>query len=762
MFDFVWSPVGDGTYTVQIAAASAEDRAGNSLVASNVLTFKYDTTSPTGTLSSTTNWCTASTPIKMDISWSEPTYDISLSDVTMTGGVVTNLTGTNGSSYYSMDIFPTSNVLDFTPYRWVTANIGAGMITDLAGNPSVETNTLERKWDTHPPNVTLSFACPSSSQRCFSWGGYIKVSPLTITATFNENVTGLEAAEFTLSNSGAMSNFKGIGHLYLFDLSFPAEGNFSVSLLANKAVDCASNGNLASNELFFTYDVTAPTSFLNSTVYTPYTKDSPIPLSVTFSEPVVGFNETDVDVALATRVNFAIMVPYNNYMEWTLDLVPMAEGAVSAQVESSVAIDYAGNANLPSNTLQFIFDTTAPTVVVTSSVGAYTKTSPIPLTFTFSELTYEFSASVVAVSGGTLPSVTKVSDTVYTGSLVPGGHHMQVSVMVPAYKARDSAFNWNVESNVWSSVFDDVNSLISSITSTTPMYTSTSPITVTIQFNEVVVDFEYANVTVTNGEPLDTLAMTSSVSSPVDISPTTLSTGDYFGSSFATHGRYIAVGAPGAADGGTSSAGLVYVYGYFNGGWVQHQAVSSQSTAASANFGTAVAMNGQWLVIGASTDSSTGKVYIYSLNNNMPPPPPKASFDSNYTEAGLGQWAGHSSLTGSGTTYFGADVALAGNELFVSQVSGGSKQVVVYQVNAVSGAWSVKQTALTPTSSNTLGTEGRLAVAGSTLVLSSSNASVSSVSEAGCAFIFIRNPDTNLWVQHQVAAHPTCFVNEFC
>jgi hypothetical protein len=66
-------------------------------------------------------------------------------------------------------------------------------------------------------------------------------------------------------------------------------------------------------------------------------------------------------------------------------VVPSGDGLVVVEVLSNTSQDFATNGNLLSNQLSRTYDTTAPTVTLTSSNPNPTNTNPIAVTATFSE-----------------------------------------------------------------------------------------------------------------------------------------------------------------------------------------------------------------------------------------------------------------------------------------------------------------------------------------------------------------------------------------
>jgi len=96
--------------------------------------------------------------------------------------------------------------------------------------------------------------------------------------------------------------------------------------------------------------------------------------------------------------------------------------------------------------------------------------------------------------------------------------------------------------------------------------------------------------------------------------------GDLFGYSVALDGDYAVVGAYSADDGGADS-GAVYIYGRNQGGdnaWGQVIKLTASDAAAGDMFGTSVAIDGDYVVVGASSEDGTGTdrgaAYVFYRN----------------------------------------------------------------------------------------------------------------------------------------------------
>ncbi len=101
--------------------------------------------------------------------------------------------------------------------------------------------------DMQPPGATLTSAASSPTN----------ASPITVTVTFTESVTGFTSADLTATN-GSISNFAGSGAAYTFDLTPLSQGTVRVDLAAGVAHDAAGNANTAAAQLSLIFESTAP------------------------------------------------------------------------------------------------------------------------------------------------------------------------------------------------------------------------------------------------------------------------------------------------------------------------------------------------------------------------------------------------------------------------------------------------------------------------------------------------------------------------
>jgi FG-GAP repeat len=92
--------------------------------------------------------------------------------------------------------------------------------------------------------------------------------------------------------------------------------------------------------------------------------------------------------------------------------------------------------------------------------------------------------------------------------------------------------------------------------------------------------------------------------------------GNQFGLSVAVNGNFAVVGAAAVIGGDIQNAGeCAYVFQNVNGSWTQTQKLFASDRASGNDFGHAVSISGNFIIIGApGTDGSSGAVYFFERN----------------------------------------------------------------------------------------------------------------------------------------------------
>jgi len=151
-------------------------------------------------------------------------------------------------------------------------------------------------------------------------------------------VTGFTSSDLSVSN-GTVSGFSGSGASYSFNLTPLDQGLVTVNIAGGVCTDAAGNGNTAAPQFNRTYDSVRPDVAMSSAASDP-TSGSPIPVTVTFTEPVAGFQAGDIAASSATVGGFA-----GSGAGYQFNLTPTGPGLVTADIAADVAFDAAGNGN---------------------------------------------------------------------------------------------------------------------------------------------------------------------------------------------------------------------------------------------------------------------------------------------------------------------------------------------------------------------------------------------------------------------------------
>jgi Ca2+-binding RTX toxin-like protein len=164
-------------------------------------------------------------------------------------------------------------------------------------------------------------------------------------------------------------------------------------------------------------------------------------VTVTFSEKVAGFDNSDVHVENGAVDTFATA---DGGKTWTATFTPTADIEDTSNVVTVDATytDLAGNAGSGASSANYEVDTKAPTVAVNIVDASIINASTSQVTFEFSEGVNGFVAGDVNVTGGSLSSFTMVDAYNYTAVFTPtAGFTGSATVSVGAASYDDNAGN---------------------------------------------------------------------------------------------------------------------------------------------------------------------------------------------------------------------------------------------------------------------------------------------------------------------------------
>ena len=385
-----------GDYSLHlITSPGITDAAGNSAI-STLSTWTVDVTAPTVTINQANGQAdpTNAGPVRFTVVFSEAPFgfsgaDISFAGSTAPGTLVATVTG-SGTTYQV-------SVGGMTGSGTVVASVPANAATDAVGNGNTASTSADNSvtFDNVAPTLTLtSTVAPVSN-----------ASPIPVTVTFSEAVTGFVAADIVATN-GTVANFAGSGTTYTFDLSPNGQGTVTADVAAGVASDAAGNGNSAAAQFTRTYDTAALSAQISAVTPTP--RNTPVAsVAVAFSKPVTGFDLADLRLVRdGTPVALTGATLTGGGASYTLGNLTGLTGTDGMYTLTLVAsgsgiADAASNPLAAAASIAWTVDTIAPTVTIEQAGGQAdpAHVGPIRYTVTFSEPVTGFGPQGVTLGG---------------------------------------------------------------------------------------------------------------------------------------------------------------------------------------------------------------------------------------------------------------------------------------------------------------------------------------------------------------------------
>ena len=255
-----------------------------------------------------------------------------------------------------------------------------------------------------------------------------------VTIRFSESVLGFTLTDIGVSN-GTASNFNRVSsRAYTVTITPEATGEVRVEVGSNVAEDAAGNGNRAAEPLVIEADLTGPEVEITSEAMGAV--NGAFEVTITFSEAVTGFEQSEITVTNGTVSSFS-----GSGTSYTVEITPSESGKVTVEVGADVAEDAAGNGNQAAGPFIIEADLERPEVTIagpTEPVGM----AGFEVTITFSEPVEGFELENIRVTNGTASNFNKVSPQEYTATITPE-EIGEVRVEVPEEVAEDGAGNGN-------------------------------------------------------------------------------------------------------------------------------------------------------------------------------------------------------------------------------------------------------------------------------------------------------------------------------
>ncbi|HOT29171.1 MAG TPA: Ig-like domain-containing protein [Candidatus Ozemobacteraceae bacterium] len=433
------APLSTGTATIAVSVADARGATSTTSLRlavsetqeGNASDTEDDLTPPTAVLTSTAG-SVANAAFPVTIAFSEDVVGFDLSKLTIGNGTAINLQQITANRVYSCTVVPLVSGL-------VTVDLAAGKVVDAAGNPNLAAVRLTKSYGTDAPTVVLSSTAPQTTN---------DVIPLTV--TFSEEVTGFYLSKLTVKNGVASDRRMTVSNRVFTCIITPATtGTVTVDLAADKVFDASGTGNIAAAQFVRMYDA-RPAVTLSTTASA--TTNAPIPLVVTFSEKVYGFDLTKLTIANGTAEYLRTL---EENRVFSCIVMPVTNGSVTIDLAAGKVVDSAGNANTAAKQLFRMFDDIRPTVALTS-LSPYATNATFSVTITFSEDVTGFNLTKLTLENAVAGDFqTTTPNRVYSCTIYPlvSG---DVTVNLFENSVIDAGGNGNITATQLTRFFDNI------------------------------------------------------------------------------------------------------------------------------------------------------------------------------------------------------------------------------------------------------------------------------------------------------------------
>ena len=235
-------------------------------------------------------------------------------------------------------------------------------------------------------------------------------------------------------------------------------------------------------------DRTAPAPEITST-QTGTTGTSPINFKINFTEPVDGFESSEISLSGdgAAGATVAAFTPSGDGSYYTFDVAPTANGPVTVDVAANVALDEAKNPNNAAVQYSVEYDDRMPTTRITSTQTSPTNAPAINFQVTFGEPVTGFAADDIELTGEAAPSAVTgfaADGDDYTFDVVPTRDGL-IHVDIAAGVAQNNLGSDNIAAPTFS-IRSDRTAPVPVINSTLTGTTNATTIDFKVDFGENV------------------------------------------------------------------------------------------------------------------------------------------------------------------------------------------------------------------------------------------------------------------------------------
>ena len=258
----------------------------------------------------------------------------------------------------------------FSPETLYTVHLRSD-ITDLSGNKlgtvptwSFKTEKSQIIPSNEPPKPVLKLL----SER------FTSLVPIEIEVVFDQQIKAFNESNLNITNGNVLEiQNVSLNRRWIVKISPTSNGDVKVFIPGETVTGINNIGNLESNLIICNFDNQKPNAEIILNANSPTNLKS-IEGKILFSEIVNGFTLDDILLSNSVITYFNEVVPGK---EWDILVEPLTDGQFTLKVLANTVSDRAGNSNLESNLIDYLFTSVGPTITISDPIPAIASIGPV-------------------------------------------------------------------------------------------------------------------------------------------------------------------------------------------------------------------------------------------------------------------------------------------------------------------------------------------------------------------------------------------------
>ena len=485
----------DTTNLISLNNAGVADLAGNAGTGTtNSANFSIDTVLPTATVVIADSALKVGESSLVTITFSEAVSGFTNADLTVANGTLSQVSSSDGGITWTATFTPTTSITDATNLITLD-NSGVTNASGNAGSGTTDSNNYAI--DTARPTATIVVADTALSVGQTS----------QVTITFSEAVTGFTNADLTIANgtlSAVSSSDGGITWTATFTPAAGITDTSNLITLDNTGVaDLAGNaGSGTTDSNTYSVDSQRPTATIVMSDSDLRPGETAL-VTITFSEAVTGFDNSDLSVANGSLSNVSSS---DGGITWTATFTPtvsVTDATNLIVLNNTGVFDLAGNSGTgTTSSANYAVNTEVPTATIVVADAQLTAGETTTVTITFNQAVSGFSNADLILANGSLSAVSSNDGGItWTATFTPTSNITDTSNLI----VLDNSGVTNASGNSGVGTTDSNNYSIdtqrptATITVADALLGIGQTTTVTVTFSEAVSGFDLSDLSVANG-----------------------------------------------------------------------------------------------------------------------------------------------------------------------------------------------------------------------------------------------------------------------